>query len=170
LRRWLARPSLDGIIRCGERLRGWASDTRFGTFVGTTFSHAQETRKIADGSNTRRNSVLKPSPCARESCKPYAAAPRREGESLSCIAPRLRVQDNLSVGWLKRREHQEQKLPGALSVCHAPLLYRARFPTIRHWLAWAALALLIFVAYLPAQRGGDSVGICYLRPLPRSLP
>ena len=43
----------------------------------------------------------------------HAAAPRREAELLPCIAPRLRVRDNLSVGWLKRREHQEQKSPGA---------------------------------------------------------
>ena len=43
----------------------------------------------------------------------HAAAPRREAELLPCIAPRLRVQDNLSVGWFKRREHQEQKSPGA---------------------------------------------------------
>ena len=36
------------------------------------------------------------------------------------------------------------------------ILYRARFPTIRYWLAWAVLALLIFVAYLPAQRGATA--------------
>ena len=46
----MERPSLDGIIRCGERLRAWASDARFGTFVGSRFSHTEGTREIADGS------------------------------------------------------------------------------------------------------------------------
>ena len=46
----MAWPSLDGIIRCGERLRAWASDARFGTFVGSRFSHTEGTREIADGS------------------------------------------------------------------------------------------------------------------------
>jgi hypothetical protein len=46
----LARPSLDGIIGRGERLRAWASDPRCGTFVGTRFFHREETREIAVGS------------------------------------------------------------------------------------------------------------------------
>ena len=46
----MAWPSLDGIIRCGERLRAWAFDARSGTFVGTRLSHTEKTREIADGS------------------------------------------------------------------------------------------------------------------------
>jgi uncharacterized membrane protein YdbT with pleckstrin-like domain len=34
--------------------------------------------------------------------------------------------------------------------------YRARFPTVRYWIAWAALGLMLLLAYVAEQRGATA--------------
>jgi len=102
----LARPSLDGVIRCGERLRAWAFDARCGTFdarcgtfVRTRLSHMEETRETAGSSVTlagthqlsgweplsakgARRYVVEICGGAVISCSPYAHGQMKQTEAL----------------------------------------------------------------------------------------